>query len=55
MRSGAMSSRLAQLMMIDALFTAVAHKDYDAIAVNLETSHEITRSHRLAGPTYRFE
>jgi len=55
MRSGAMSSRLAQLMVIDALFTAVAHMDYDAIAVNLEKSHESIRSHRVSGSTYRFE
>lgn len=49
MRSGAMSSRLAQLMVIDALFTAVAHMDYDAIAVNLEKSHESTNPHRIGG------
>ncbi len=55
MRSGAMSSRLAQLMVIDALFTAVAHMDYDAIAVNLEKSHESIRSHRVTSSTYRFE
>ena len=55
MRSGAMSSRLAQLMMIDALFTAVAHMDYDSIAVSLEKSHESIRSHRVTGNTYRFE
>lgn len=55
MRSGAMSSRLAQLMVIDALFTAVAHMDYDTVAVNLEKSHESIRSHRVTGGTYRFE
>jgi DNA-binding MurR/RpiR family transcriptional regulator len=55
MRSGAMSSRLAQLMVIDALFTAVAHRDYDAIAVNLEKSHESIRSHRVSGNSYKFE
>lgn len=47
MRSGAMSSRLAQLMVIDALFTAAAHMDYDTIAVNLEKSYESTNSHRI--------
>ena len=52
MRSGAMSSRLAQLMVIDAIFTAVAHMDYEAIAANLERSHESLRSHRLAGNVY---
>lgn len=55
MRSGAMSSRLAQLMVIDALFTAVAHMDYEAIADSLEKSHESIRSHRVSGNTYRFE
>lgn len=55
MRSGAMSSRLAQLMVIDALFTAVAHMDYDAVSVSLEKSHESIRSHRISGSTYRFE
>ncbi len=47
MRSGAMSSRLAQLMVIDALFTAVAHMDYEKVAVKLEKSHESIRSHRV--------
>ena len=42
-----MSSRLAQLMVIDALFTATAHMDYDAIAVSLERSRESTNSHRI--------
>jgi len=55
MRSGAMSSRLAQLMVIDALFTAVAHMDYESIAGNLEKSHETIRSHRVSGGTGRFE
>ena len=55
MRSGAMSSRLAQLMVIDALFTAVAHMDYESIAGNLEKSHEIIRSHRIDRNGYRFE
>jgi DNA-binding MurR/RpiR family transcriptional regulator len=55
MRSGAMSSRLAQLMVIDTLFTAVAHMDYDAIAENLERSHESVRSHRISGNSYRLD
>jgi len=55
MRSGAMSSRLAQLMMIDFLFTAVAHVDYETIAVNLEKSYESTNTHRIAADgTYPF-
>ena len=48
-RSGAMSSRLAQLMAVDALFTATAHMDYDAIAQNLEKSHKIIHHHRIDG------
>ena len=55
MRSGAMSSRLAQLMVIDALFTAVAHMDYESIAVNLEKSHETIQSHRVSGSAYHFD
>ena len=46
-RSGAMSSRIAQLMAVDALFSAVAHLDYDQIAVNLEKSLESTRPHHI--------
>lgn len=54
MRSAAMSSRLAQLMVIDALFTAVAHKDYDSISVNLEKSQDKTAAHRVnGGDSYR--
>ena len=54
-RSGAMSSRRAQLMVIDALFTATAHMDYDAIAVSLERSLERTSTHRIgSGETYEF-
>lgn len=54
-RSGAMSSRLAQLMVIDALFTATAHMDYDSIAVNLERSRESTSTHRVGtDETYDF-
>lgn len=55
MRSGAMSSRLAQLMVIDALFTAVAHMDYESIAGNLEKSHEVIHSHRIDRNSYRFD
>ena len=54
-RSGATSSRLAQLMVVDALFTATAHMDYDAIAVNLERSRESTSSHRISSDeSFRF-
>ncbi len=56
MRSAATSSRLAQLMVIDALFTEVAHLDYDTISVNLEKSQDSTASHRVgSSETYDFE
>lgn len=55
MRSGAMSSRIAQLLVVDALFTAVAHMDYDAVAVSLEKSRESVRSHKVTGSNYPFD
>lgn len=42
-RSGAMSSRLAQLMAVDALYSTVAHLDYDQISPHLERSLESTQ------------
>lgn len=41
-RSGAMSSRIAQLVVIDILFTAIANKNYDAIENYLEKSYEVS-------------
>ena len=46
-RSGAMSSRLAQLMVVDALFTVLASQDYAAIQDTLESSYQICMSHRV--------
>ena len=46
-RSGAMSSRIAQLLAVDVLFSAVAHMDYDHVSVHLEKSRNSTRSHHL--------
>ena len=46
-RSGAMSSRLAQLMVVDALFTVLASQDYAAIQGTLESSYQICMSHRV--------
>ena len=46
-RSGAMSSRLAQLMVVDALFTVLASQDYAAIQSTLESSYQICMSHRV--------
>lgn len=47
-RSGAMSSRLAQLMTVDVLFTLIASKDYSAIKQPLENSYKICRTHRVS-------
>lgn len=46
-RSGAMSSRMAQLAVIDILFTAVANKDYQRIEKCLENSLVSCSSHRV--------
>lgn len=46
-RSGAMSSRIAQLILVDVLYTAVAHLDYHRVKVRLENSYNSCRPHRL--------
>ncbi len=46
-RSGAMSSRIAQLAVVDVLFTIIAGKNYDAIKQNLEDSLEVCSLHRV--------
>lgn len=48
-RSGAMSSRIAQLVVIDVLYTAVAHLDYHRVKVRLENSYASCKPHRLTG------
>ncbi len=45
-RSGAMSSRIAQLVITDILFTAIANKDYANVEGKLESSYQATHSHR---------
>jgi len=45
-RSGAMSSRIAQLVIADILFTAIAKKDYAKVEGMLESSYQATHSHR---------
>lgn len=45
-RSGAMSSRIGQMVTVDVLFSAVARLDYDKTASILENSLKSTRSHR---------
>ena len=45
-RSGAMSSRIAQLTVIDVLFSTVAHQNYRAIEKNLEQSYRACLVHK---------
>lgn len=45
-RSGAMSSRIGQMVAVDVLFSAVARLDYDKMAAILENSLKSVRSHR---------
>lgn len=46
LRSGAMSSRLAQLTVVDILFTIFASKNYSAIEKSLEMSYEACKAHK---------
>lgn len=46
-RSGAMSSRIAQLAVVDVLFSIIAGKNYDRIEHNLENSLALCRAHRV--------
>lgn len=46
-RSGAMSSRLAQLAIVDLLFTAVANQDYVNVKKRLENSYRSCLSHKV--------
>lgn len=48
-RSGAMSSRIAQLVLVDVLYTAVAHLDYHRVKVRLENSYNSCKTHRVTG------
>ncbi len=43
-RSGAMSSRIAQLCLSDILFTVIANRDYQNIEGNLEKSYDVVKS-----------
>ena len=45
-RSGAMSSRIAQLTVIDVLFSTIAHQNYRAIEKNLEQSYRSCLIHK---------
>ncbi len=45
-RSAAMSSRIAQLIAVDVLYSAVAHHDYEHTSVKLNNSLKALSSHR---------
>ena len=45
-RSGAMSSRIAQSVIVDLLFTAVANYGYDKVRKNLENSYKSCDTHK---------
>lgn len=47
-RSGAMSSRMAQLFVIDVLYTAIANRNYEQVAERLQKSSLSVSPHRLA-------
>ena len=46
LRSGAMSSRMAQLAIIDMIFTVLANKNYAIVEKYLEKSYEACRGHK---------
>lgn len=46
-RSGAMSSRIAQLIVVDMLYTIIANMDYHRVKPLLENSHNSCCTHRL--------
>ncbi|HWS51785.1 MAG TPA: MurR/RpiR family transcriptional regulator [Microbacterium sp.] len=46
-RSGAMSSRMAQLAVLDFLYTRIAQADYDTIAENLQRTYNAVTAHRI--------
>lgn len=46
LRSGAMSSRLAQLTIVDLIFTVLASKNYTQVEKYLENSYEACRIHK---------
>ena len=46
-RSGAMSSRIAQLMAADALFTVIASADYEKVREPLEKSYKVCKKYRI--------
>ncbi|WP_428771682.1 MurR/RpiR family transcriptional regulator [Treponema sp. HNW] len=45
-RSGAMSSRIAQLTVIDILFSTIAHQNYNHVRTHLEQSYQSCFKHK---------
>ncbi len=52
-RSGAMSSRLAQLTVIDCVFVGVAQRTYEETRQALDATYEAVRGRRIAPPARR--
>ncbi|WP_350348988.1 MurR/RpiR family transcriptional regulator [Agromyces sp. G08B096] len=48
-RMGAMSSRIAQLALVDFLFVRVAQRRHDEMSVPLRRTREVTATHRVGG------
>jgi DNA-binding MurR/RpiR family transcriptional regulator len=46
-RSGALSSRIAQLAVVDFLFVRVAQRRYDATAAALKATYDAVQAHRI--------
>ena len=46
-RSGAMSSRIVQLAVVDFLFVRIAQRRFDRLGTNLALTYEAVQSHRL--------
>lgn len=46
LRSGAMSSRIAQMIVVDCLFTSIANRNYQTIEPKLEDSYSVSVQHR---------
>lgn len=49
-RAGAMSSRIAQLALVDFLFVRVAQGRYDDVTESLRLTYEAVQDHRLTNP-----
>ncbi len=47
-RSGAMSSRIAQLALVDFLFVRIAQRLYDSMGESLRRTYDAVQSHRLS-------